>query len=100
MIRLMRGRAFENILQVGNGVLELLDLLGALQNILAVQVTQLDLGHVLSLNLVNAEANHQVGDDLRFLSSVTHDSMALSMSSRIAFRPCSKCRRFSLPFKS
>ena len=41
----------------GDGVLQLLDLLGALQNILAVQVTQLDLGHVLSLILIDAEAN-------------------------------------------
>ena len=36
-------------------------------------MAQLDFGHVLGLHLVDAEANHQVGDDLRFLSSVTHN---------------------------
>ena len=52
-------------------LLELLDLLGqsfgvgdALEDILLIDVAQLDLRHKLRLHLVDAEADHQVGDDL------------------------------------
>ena len=52
-------------------LLELLDLLGqgfgvgdALEDILLIDVPELDLRHKLRLHLVDAEADHQVGDDL------------------------------------
>ena len=52
-------------------LLELLDLLGqsfgvgdALEDILLIDVAELDLRHKLRLHLVDAEADHQVGDDL------------------------------------
>ena len=66
-------RALENILQVRNRVFEFFDFLGALQDILTVQVAQLDLGHVLGLHLVDAEADHQVRHDLGLLGGVAHD---------------------------
>ena len=36
-------------------------------------MAQLDLGHVLRLDFVDAEADHQVGDDLGFFGGVTHN---------------------------
>jgi len=66
--------------RLGQGVLQVLDLVlqGAglrhpLEDVLLVDVPQLDLRHVLRLHLIDAEADHQVGDDLGFLLRLTDD---------------------------
>src|SRR5699024_7231291 len=66
-------RAFQYVLQIGNGILQLLDLSGTLENVFPVQVTQFDFGYIFSLNLVDTETDHQVGNNLRFLSGVAHN---------------------------
>ena len=60
-------------LEVGDLGLEVLDLLDALHDVLAVEVAQLDLGDVLGLNLVEVEGLHQVGYDLALLGRAAHD---------------------------
>ena len=63
----------DGILQVGNLILQRVYLLSALEDVLLVDVPQPDVGHILRLNLVDAEADHQVGDDLRVLLGVPDD---------------------------
>ena len=63
----------DNVLQVGDLVGEGVHLPGALEDILLVDVPQPDIGHVLRLDLVDAEADHQVGDDLGVLLGVPDD---------------------------
>ena len=58
------GGLCQHIVQVGNILFQLLDLAGALEDIFPVQVTQLDLGHIIGLHLVDAKADHQVGHHL------------------------------------
>ena len=73
---------FNNIFQLGNNdavdllcivqnrlhlvdfLLKLSNLLGALEDVLPVNVAQLDFRDILRLNLVDAKGNHQVGDNL------------------------------------
>ena len=47
--------------------------LHALQNVLLVDVAQLDLGNILCLHFVDAEANHQIGDDFAFFFGFAND---------------------------
>ena len=54
----------QDVVQVVDLLFQLLDLAGALEDILPVQVAQPDLGHILGLGLVDAEADHQVGHHL------------------------------------
>ena len=61
------GRLCQNIVQVGNVLFQLLDLTRPLEDILPVQVTQLDLSHIVGLHLVDAKADHQVGHHLGLL---------------------------------
>ena len=61
------GRLCQNIVQVSNVLFQLFDLTRPLEDILPVQVAQLDLGHIVGLHLVDAEADHQVGHDLGLL---------------------------------
>ena len=61
------GGLCQNVVQVGDVLLQLLDFPGALEDVLPVQVAQLDLGHIVGLHLVDAEADHQVGHDLGLL---------------------------------
>ena len=63
----------DQIRQVVNLLLELVHLLGAFQDVLFVDVPQADVGHVLRLDLVNAEADHQVGDDFRVQFRLSDD---------------------------
>ena len=65
--------AFEDIVQLGNLLFQILDILGAFKDILAVEVAQLDFRDILRLNLVDAEADHQVGNDLDFLVGFADD---------------------------
>ena len=66
-------RTLEDVLQVLDGVFQFLDLGGALEDVFPVQVAQLDLGHILGLYLVDAEPDHQIGDDLRLFGGAAHD---------------------------
>ena len=60
----------DHVLQVGDLVGERVHLLGALEDIFLVDVPQPDIRHILRLNLVDAEADHQVGDNLGVLLGV------------------------------
>ena len=53
--------AGEHFLQLGDLILQILNILNALKDILPIQVAQLDLRHIFRLGLVNAKANHQIG---------------------------------------
>ena len=57
----------EDILHVGDLLFKVGGLLGALEDIFAVDVAQLDFSNVLRLHLVDAEPYHQVGNYLGFL---------------------------------
>ena len=61
------GRLCEDVVQISDVGFQLLDLAGALEDIFPVEVAQLDLGHIVGLHFVDAEADHQVGDDFRLL---------------------------------
>ena len=55
------GGLCKDIVQVGNVLLQLFDLAGALEDIFPVQMTQLDLGHIVGLYFIDAKTDHQVG---------------------------------------
>ena len=63
----------QGVLQVGDLVLEGGGLVDTLEDILLVDVAELDLRHILRLDLVDAEADHQVGDDLGLLLCLPDD---------------------------
>ena len=67
----------ERFLHVGDLGLEILDLGDAVDDILAVEVAQLDLGDIVCLDLVNAKALHQVGHNVGFLFGVANDANGL-----------------------
>ena len=92
------GRLCEDVVQIGDVGFQLLDLAGALEDIFPVEVAQLDFSHIVGLHFVDTKAYHQVGDDSS--SVVRMMWMALSMSIKIAARPLSRWRRFSLPWRS
>ena len=60
-------------LQVGDLRLQGVHLLGALEDILLIDVPQADIRHVLRLDLVDAEPDHQVGHHLRVLLGLPDD---------------------------
>ena len=53
-----------HLLDVGS---ELFDVLRSFENILAVEMTELDLGNIIRLDFINSEADHQVRNDLALL---------------------------------
>ena len=57
--------ACQQVLQIGDFRREGVDLLRALEDVFLVDIAQLDLRDVLGLDLVDAEADHQIGHDLR-----------------------------------
>ena len=59
--------AVQQVLQIVDLVPQGIGLLGAFEDVLLVDVPQLDLRHIFRLDLVDAEADHQIGDDLGFL---------------------------------
>ena len=67
----------EGLLHPGNLLQKGLDFLGAVQDILPVQVAQLNFRHIFRLDLADAEANHQVGDHLFFLLGLPDDGHRL-----------------------
>ena len=58
--------AVQRVSQVGDLSFQIVNGTGLLEDVFLVDVAQLDLRHVIRLNLVNAEADHQVGYDLAF----------------------------------
>ena len=52
--------------QVGDFLLQILDFLDSIDYIFAVQIAQLYFGDVFGLHLVDAEALHQIRDDVGF----------------------------------
>ena len=65
--------AGEDLLKLGNLALELGDVLGAVENVLLVDVAELKLGNKLCLGLVDIEAAHKVGHDLGLELGATDD---------------------------
>ena len=62
-----------DVLEVGDLLLQPGHLLNALEDVLLVDVAQLDVGHVLGLHVVDAEADHQVGHHLVVLLGLPDD---------------------------
>ena len=67
------GWLLQGVLQILDLPLQCLRLLHPLEDVLRVDVAELDLRHVLRLDLVDAEADHQVGDDLGLLLCLPDD---------------------------
>ena len=66
--------AGQNLLHVGNLLLQLADCLGLLEDVFLIDIAQLDFRHEIGLNLIDAEANHQVGNNLRFQLGLPDDA--------------------------
>ena len=62
------------VLQVGDLGLQVVHFLGALQDIFLIDVAQADVGHKLGLDLVDSEADHQVGHHLGVLLGLPDDA--------------------------
>ena len=71
------GAALEDLFKVLNGLFQLLGLRRALEDVLLVDVSQLDLCNVVGLDLVDAEADHQVRDNLGLGFSAADDGDGL-----------------------
>ena len=65
--------AGEDLLKLGNLALKLSDVLGAVEDVLLVDVAELELGNKLGLGLVDVEAAHKVGHDLGLELGATDD---------------------------
>ena len=71
------GGLSQRVLQVGDLLLQVLGLPDPLEDVFLVDVAQLDLRHILRLDLVDAEADHQVGDHLGLLLGFPDDGDGL-----------------------
>lgn len=69
--------AREDLLELGNLTFELGDVLGAVEDVLLVDVAELKLGNKLGLGLVDIEAAHKVGHDLGFELGAADDGDGL-----------------------
>ena len=69
--------AVQQVLQIVDLVPQGIRLPGPLENVLFIDVPQLDLRHIFRLDLVDAEADHQVGDDLGLLLRLPDDGDGL-----------------------
>ena len=58
--------AVQRVAQVLNFLLQVVNRPGLLENVLFVDIAQFYFRHEIRLDLINAEANHQVGNDLIF----------------------------------
>ena len=67
----------QDLLQIVDLIPQGIRLPGALEDVFLVDVAQLDLRHILRLNLVDTEADHQVGDDLGLLLRLADDADGL-----------------------
>ena len=71
------GWLLQGVFQILDLPLQCLRLLHPLEDVLLVDVAELDLRHVFRLLLVDAEADHQVGDDLGLLLRLPDDGDGL-----------------------
>ena len=69
--------AVQGIPQIGDLLLQLVDGLGLFQDVFLVDVAQLDLRHEVGLDLVDAEADHQVGNHFALQLCLTDDGHSL-----------------------
>ena len=65
--------ACQRILQLGDLAFELVGLLGALEDVFAVDVAQLDLGDILGLHLVDTEADHKIRHNIALALGAADD---------------------------
>ena len=63
--------------QFSNFLFQLVNLLRAFQNVFSIQVPQFDLRHIFRLNLINAEADHQIWYNICFFDGFPHDANCL-----------------------
>ena len=75
------------ILHLGDLTGQAFDLLGALEDILPVEVAQFDFRHIFGLDFIDAEADHQVGDALNLLLGFPHDLDGLIDIQQDLFQP-------------
>jgi len=75
---------FLHLFRIGNGrfqlcdiLFQLVDLLRPFQNIFPVQMTQLDLRHILRLDLINAKADHQIRHNIHFFFCLSDNADCL-----------------------
>ena len=85
--------ARENLLKLGNLTLELGDVLGAVEDVLLVDVAELKFGNKLGRVSSMSKPFIRLGTTSASSLVPRMMAMALSMSSKIASRPCSRCRR-------
>ena len=69
--------ARENLLKLGNLALKLGNVLGAVEDVLLVDVAELKFGNKLGLGLVDVETLHKVGHDLGFELGAADDGDGL-----------------------
>ena len=69
--------AGEDLLELGNLALEFCDVLGAVEDVLLVDVAELKLGNKLGLGLVDVETLHKVGHDLGLKLGAANDGDGL-----------------------
>ena len=69
--------AVQRVSQIGDLPFQIVDGTGLLEDVFLVDVAQLDLRHIIRLNLVYAEADHQVGYDLAFQLRLPDDGNGL-----------------------
>ena len=94
------GGLCQHIVQVGNILFQLLDLTRPLEDILPVQVTQLDLSHIVSLHLIDAKADHQVGHHLGLLLGGADDMDGLIDIQQDGGKALEQVEPLSLPWRS
>ena len=90
------GGLLQGILQVLNFLLQGGGLLDPLEDVLLIDVAQLDLCYILRLNLVDAEADHQVGHHLRLLLGLADDLNGLVNVQQNALEALQKVQLFLL----
>ena len=69
--------AIQQVLQIVDLIPQGVGFPGALEDVFLVDVPQLDLRHIFRLDLVDAETDHQVGDDLGFLLRLSDNADGL-----------------------
>ena len=73
----MRGGLLTSVLQIGDLLLQCSTSWMRLRMYSLLMLRRLDVGHILGLRLVDAEADHQVGDDLGVLLRLPDDGDGL-----------------------
>ena len=88
--------AVQQVLQIVDLIPQCVGFPGALEDVFLVDVPQLDLRHIFRLNLVDAEADHQIGDDLGFLLRLPDNADGLVNIQQDALQALQKVQLFLL----